>query len=192
MNKVTRYLLFSQLIFFGSMLTCLMLRPSVVRANVGVSEFGTVGRTLVPYMTGLLLTSYFMARAAHRLDHHQRRQVILADWLLAIAILIIAVSLTPYSIGSLFDTVHVVITGIAFALEIGLAIWLVAEVSKKRLLGSLLAVQLAGALVCTASLSESFQFMLTGQLISQLAFGGVLILGVDSLVRKNRPKTMKT
>lgn len=186
-NEVVRYLKYSQFSFFGSLVVCFMLEPTVIASNLGISYYGNHKLTIIPYLLGLLLTSYFIIKAARALPRMSRTFNALAEALIAIALLIVGVLLTPYSVTTLFDRAHVLASGILFVVELVLATWLIMMTYGDRVSLALLIIQIFGAIIATVSLVTSIELMLTGQVITQLAFGLLLIRAFGQLVE--RPQT---
>lgn len=227
-NKTVKYLKYSQYSFFGSLTICFLLVPKVATGNLGISYFGNHLRTILPYLIGLLMTSYFIIKAANTLErpnhtlhlldslpkivHSQtksthaktalsvtkvlkreekllatkrdlHRSSILSEALIVLALLIISVLLTPYTVNTLFDKAHIFTSSVLFFVELGIAIWLVFITNKNLKNISLLAMQIIGAMIALMSLSSNIELMLTGQLVAQLAFGFLLINTVDELTR---------
>lgn len=185
-NEVVRYLRYSQFSFFGSLLVCFLLDPRVITGNLGISYYGNYQLTIIPYLIGLLLTSYFIIRAARALPRTSRTFNAMAEILTAVALLIVGVLLTPYSVATLFDRAHVLTSGILFVVELALAIWLVVMTYRDWVSLTLLTAQLVGALIAMISLVTSIELMLTGQVIAQLAFGLLLIRALGQVIEQSQ------
>lgn len=183
-NEVVRYLKYSQVSFFGLLVVCFVLEPTVITSNLGISYYGNHKLTIIPYLLGLLLTSYFIIKAARALPRTSRAFNAMAEALIALALLIIGVLITPYSVTTLFDRAHVLASGILFVIELALAIWLVVMTYRDWVSLTLLLVQVIGALIAMVSLVTSIELMLTGQVITQLAFGLLLIRAFGQLIEQ--------
>lgn len=94
-HQAALFVLASQVCFFGMLAICIPLAPQAVRHHLGVSYFGTNHATVPAYVIGLLLTGYFLVKAAHALPQHSARFRTLSEILLILAILVVGVCLTP-------------------------------------------------------------------------------------------------
>ena len=177
MTKATKYLIYSQSSFFVMLVTCFLLVPKVITSNLGISYFGTNKLTIIPYAAGLLITCFFIIKAAKNINHSQ---TLLSDFMASIALLIFGVLLTPYSVGALFDRVHLVASASLFLTELMLSIWLVKLSGKDLTNVVLVLVQFIGAFIAFVSLISKVELMLTGQVIVQLTFGLILIRSVKT------------
>lgn len=180
-KKSVNYLVYSQLSFFGSMFICFALIPEAVTGNLGISFYGNYKKTLIPYTLGLFLTSYFIVKAANALQRAHAELKSISEFMFVIAILIIAVSLTPYSVDTIVDWAHILTSSVLFIVELLLALHITKLTRYRSDIQLLLGLQLMGALIAGASLLPDTEIMLTGQVITQLAFGILLIRGVDQL-----------
>lgn len=183
-NEVVRYLKYSQVSFFSLLIVCFVLEPTVITSNLGISFYGNHRLTVVPYLLGLLLTSYFIIKAARAMPRTSRAFNAMAEALIALGLLIIGVLMTPYSVTTLFDRAHVLASGILFVVELALATWLVVMTYRDWVSLALLAAQIIGALIATISLVTSIELMLTGQVITQLAFGVLLVRAFGQLIKQ--------
>jgi hypothetical protein len=170
MTKIARYFSYSWAGLFGSLLICALLDPQVVVKNEGISYFGNHWITLLPFAIGMGIASYFVYRAAYLLPLRNARQHLIKEALTTISILLVGVVVTPFSINTFLNACHTLISGALFILELLLAGWLVLQTPRSWLHYGLLLVQSAGALLAMLSLAEVVHFMLTGQLLTQIAF----------------------
>ncbi len=154
---------------------CISLAPQAVAHHLGLSYVGTDTATIPFYVIGLLLTGYFLIKAAHALPQHIAPCRTLSEILLVLAILVVGVCLTPYSVDAAFDWAHVTASTVLFVLELGLGIWLVTGPCRGTRAAALLAVQVTGALVAFLSEVGIVHRMLVGEILTQLAFGVLLV-----------------
>ncbi len=185
--RATHYVTYSQACFFITIAVCIVLMPGAAAHHDGLSDFGIHERTVVPYVAGLLLTGYFMIKAAHALPQNTRTLKFLTEALFALAVLVVGVSLTPYSVDALFDWAHIGASSVLFLDELVLAVWLVFAHVRGRLNFALLAAQLAAALVAFYSELGVLDRMLTGEIATQVAFGILLIRCLHRLTQTPEP-----
>lgn len=181
--KAVHYVVYSQLFFFGMLAVCVALVPRAATGNLGLSYYGTSRTTIVPYTAGLLLTAYFLIKAGHKLPQDTTTLRYLTEVLIVLAVLVVGVWLTPYSVDMLFDRAHIATSAILFMVELALAGWLVYGSCRGLINGLLLGVQIAGALVSMLSSVNTADLMLPGEFVTQLAFGVLLIRCLHQLTR---------
>ena len=174
-HRAALYVLASQVCFFAMLAVCIPLAPRAIRHHLGVSYFGTNPTTVPAYVIGLLLTGYFLVKAAHALPQHAAPFRTLSEILLILAILVVGVCLTPYSVDAVFDWAHVTASMVLFIVELGLAIWLVVGPCRGTRAAGLLAFQVGGALIAFLSELRIVHHMLLGETLTQLAFGALLV-----------------
>jgi hypothetical protein len=170
-----RYAAYSQIAFFSTLAVCLALVQWPLVDGLGLSYYGTVRATVVPYAAGLLLAGYFMSKAAHALPRGSASLRLLSEALLVLAILAVGVCLTPYSFDVLFKWAHFAASALLFVVELLLAAWLAWDLRPRALNLALLALQLLGASIALASEWRVVQLMLPGEVLTQLAFGVLLV-----------------
>lgn len=181
--RAVRYVTYSQIAFFGMVAICIVLIPRPATGNLGLSFYGTRHATVVLYTAGLLLSGYFLIKAAHALPQDTRTLRLVTEALLALGILVVGVCLTPYSLDMLFDRAHIATSTVLFLVELWLAIWLVYRPCRNTLNAGLLLVQIAGALISMFSVMNEVDLMLPGELVTQLAFGILMIRCLHQLTR---------
>lgn len=188
-NKPTRYLVMSQVVFFSSITICALLKPDVVSTNLGISYFGNYKVSLLPYTIGLLSSGYLIIKAGNALPRTDKTFKTLSEALYILAILIIGVCLTPYSLNEAINWLHIGASSLVFTAELALALWLVARQKHDITNIGLLIIQSSGALIALFSLIDTVELMFTAQLITQLAFGMLLIRTIYGLTTGDKIKT---
>ncbi len=181
--RAVRYVAYSELSFFGMLLVCVALIPRAATGNLGLSFYGTYHTTIIPYTAGMLLAGYYLIKAAHTLPHHTTTLQYLTEALIVLAVLIVGVCLTPYSVDLLFDRAHIATSAVLFLVELLLAGWLVYGACRGPGNVALFAAQIIGALVSMLSAVNTADLMLPGEFVTQLAFGVLLIRCLHQLTR---------
>jgi hypothetical protein len=180
-------LLWGQVCLFGGLLTCIAIRPEGLRVNDGVSYFGTLRQTFVPYVIGLLGSALVTRRAirAETTDQPEcrrfRRMADLFAWLT------LGVVLTPYTVSALFDVAHTTLATALFVAQLILGLQLVRGAPGDRTNLALLLTQLAGGIVAAIYVLPVHGFLIQGQLVFQAAFGALLIRTIST--RQPEPVT---
>ena len=137
----------------------------------GLSWFGIMRRTVVPFTIGLLLVAGLQVRAAAALPRTDDLTW-LRRGLIASAVLMIGILATPYSVSMLVYRIHDAFGTALFGLQIGLATWhWRRQRQRERLVGGLLLVQLTAGLAALGALLGLAHDMFFPQVIYQLAYG---------------------
>ncbi|HVC08620.1 MAG TPA: hypothetical protein VNH15_01610 [Elusimicrobiota bacterium] len=177
------YVTYSQIIFFSTLAICVALVHLPVLDHRGLSYYGTIRATLIPYSTGMILAGYFMAKAAHVMPKGRRSLWILSEALLVLAVSTVGIWLTPYSLDAFFHWAHFAASAFLFIVELILAMWLALGLRRRAINLSLLAAQMAGVSIALASEVGALRRMFLGEVITQLAFGVLLVHSLWQLAR---------
>src|SRR5690349_4757214 len=103
--SLKNYLLLAGISFLSMAAVCMLLYPDIFQHyEYGVSYFGSVGITAIPYYLGFALTILFTGLAAKALQSDGRKQLSLAFW--AFTICMVGIATTSYSINSAVYAVH--------------------------------------------------------------------------------------
>ncbi len=167
-------LILSQIIFFGGMLACIVIKPAGLGANDGISYYGTYAQTIVPYifaLAGSSLAGLYAVNKFIRASGFNYVKLIM----LTIFVLAIGVILTPYDYNRLFSNLHELFGTLTFILQGVLSIRLVFFVLKDRTNMLLILIELIGGLMSAYYLNPKQGLLIQGQMIFQLGFGLILI-----------------
>ncbi|HET8669676.1 MAG TPA: hypothetical protein VFM05_03330 [Candidatus Saccharimonadales bacterium] len=146
-----------------------------------MSSFGIYARTILPYGLGFLACGYFTIAAVRTIEYKDHHATMLARALLLLALLLLGILLTPYSVNAVFSWSHTLIAATLFLCELMLAVWFI-YLHANTVNWLLFALQCFGSLLAALSLVNLFDYMLAGQLITQLAFGAQLDRAVPRIV----------
>ncbi|HET9850583.1 MAG TPA: hypothetical protein VFP35_03105 [Candidatus Saccharimonadales bacterium] len=174
----------SQAVLYGSFLLCVLIAPASLAANNGLSYFGVHPLTAIPFGAGLIISAYLIFSALGRWQANLHKPVRRA--LQVVALLMIGVVLTPYSISSWFDYLHTAIGTCLFVIQLIVAFWIIKKGGWHWRDVLLLAIQVAGGVIALIYLKLDQGFLLQGQVIFQLAFSGILLNNLEVL-KTERP-----
>ena len=180
-NASVRYLIYGQIGFFVCISIAILLAPSGLHANHGLSFYGVTWPTTVLYAIGFFLIGYFSAKATKYFASDSVEHKVITKILRLVPWLLFAIYVTPYSVGQWMDDIHSAFGSTLFVLELGLAIWLAFFVLRDRILKFLTITQFAGGLVSFFSLLGFMSLLIQGQIVFQLAFGVLIIRAVAAL-----------
>jgi hypothetical protein len=185
-SSFRRYLVFSQVTLYATVLLCVALAPSSLSANSGLSYFGVHKLTVIPFGLGLLVSAYFILKSTHFLPAATTGHKRLGLALRTISLLIVGIVVTPYSLGNWFDGVHRVFGITLFSVQLLLAIQITVFIKRDWPNWALLNLQLAGGLLSLIYLSPPQGFLIQGQLLFQLAFSIILLRNADAFSKRNK------
>ena len=173
-QHVRRLVLVTQLAFFTSLIVCWMVAGGDRASTNGISYYGVYLPTLPIIALGYLSASVGLWRTATYFKYLDQAKVVVFG-LRFIAIGLIGLLLTPYTVNGYFNFGHTLL-GVTGALtQVTMAIVLLRPLHSWR--GWLaFAVQIGGGLVAFAALPDwKFGYLLQGETIFQIGFGWCLI-----------------
>lgn len=186
-DPLVRYLAYSQIAFYASVLICTILAPAGLRDNDGLSYFGVHKITIIPYGAGLLISAYLVLKSLNYLS--EAKKLIPLRWSMkSVAWLMAGIVVTPYSIDNWFDWIHTTIGTTLFSIQLLLVIWLILTIKNDWINWLLLVVQVTGGLISLFYLAPPQGFLLQGQVLFQAAFSVILLrsLSVISVSNSHR------
>lgn len=113
-HVAVRYIYLSELSFVMAAVLCLLINARVLFTSDGISFYGNFRNTIVPYVVGLSLSGWFLARAADYLPRDGRENRLLRLALRISAICLMGIIVTPSLVGGLTSFVHVSFGGFLF------------------------------------------------------------------------------
>jgi hypothetical protein len=182
-KKAVRLLVWSQVIFILTILVCFVINPEVVLKNYALSVYGTQLKTVVPYAVGFVVSAFLVVKTAQTLPKDTLLNRRLSRLLLVLAVLLLGVLLTPFTLNSVFWHLHGYVTFALFITELGTGLWLVIKTREDLLDIILYTAQVTGFIVSILSLGEIsiLHFLVFGQLIAVCGFAGLLTRAVSRI-----------
>ncbi len=147
--------------------------------NAGISYYGLYRETLLPYAAALLGAAYFALRAIDALPPDEK---ILRLALKTYALLIVGLVITPYTVSTWLNYLHIVCGTALFSLQLLLSCWVAWKLRYIWWSIGLLLVELASGIAAAHYLNLTHGFLLQSQLTFQMAFGALLVLSLPALV----------
>lgn len=183
MKGAFRYLVASQVVFFGLLVICVYLAPQSVTNNRGLSYFGYSWPALIPFTGALLGGAYCLLQAATRLSVLPWPLPAVGRVLRVVALLTPFVLLTPSNDPGLIHDAHVTISSAVFIMEFALSTALLASPAGNWPDATAGLVQLVAGLAALLSFFGILRIMLPSELILQLTFSFVLDRTVPKIGR---------
>ena len=163
----------SQILLYLSILICFLIKPSGFLANNGISYYGTLLSTIVPYIIGILGSSFllFIGVIKHKKVFKDSLVIILLTALFPLSILLIVF---PYTFNNTFSNIHEAIGVLIFVSQ--LIVSLILAIDIKRINTYIfLILEVFGGIVSAYYLFPENGYLIEGQLIFQLGFGLLMI-----------------
>ena len=173
-NQAIRYFLYGQLGFLLGLAVCVALLPSGLGMNRGFSYYGDVPLTLLPYSLAFLAIAIFTLLASYALPDAAPFRVIKIVFRCTMPLLFLIV-LSTLSLDPLVIQIHITCGVTLFILQVLFATWLAFLVCRGWRNALLYVLLFAGGLVSLLSLSHVITYLIHGQVVFQLAFGGLVL-----------------
>jgi hypothetical protein len=179
-NRAVKYLINSQVLFLATLMACFFIRPDVLLDNRAISMYGSESATAIPYVLGFLGSGYLILKAAISMPKDTRTNQTLSKCLVALSILLVGLTITPYTLNQALFYIHAAFAFSLFLFELILGLWLVLKTRKDVIDGVLFTVQAIGFVISTLSLDgiKVLNLLVVGQLIAIWMFALLLTRAV--------------
>lgn len=173
-RQVRRDIIYSQAAFYATLIICIIIAPSSLTANGGISYFGHHRWTVAPFMVGMFISVYWLAQA-----RRQMRDVrVLKPLYLGLGIIIpsmVGVAIAPAIGSGWIDALHRLFGTFAFVAELILGGWQAVKVKADIYDWLFWGLQWIGGIIALIYLNPVHGWSIEGQLLFQLAFSAILI-----------------
>jgi hypothetical protein len=130
-RAILRYAVISFASFIGSSTLCILIRPDLFdHPDYGLSFFGSIAKTVVPYALGLLTTSWCLWRIAHELTPFKDTKPLRLALRFA-AICLVGIVLTPMALAPAVFQTHLVISGLLALSQMVAVAWILCRTKAK-------------------------------------------------------------
>ncbi len=111
----------------ASCVVCILIRPDLFdHPDYGISFFGSIRNTLVPYTLGLLTVVYCLWRIAQVLVAYPRGRVVRIGYLFGAACLL-GITLTPMALHPVVWWTHIAISLVLLISQIAVVVWILRQ-----------------------------------------------------------------
>jgi hypothetical protein len=182
LSSLEKYLWISQLSFFGLLIICSSIIPSVARSGGGVSNFGNHSSTVTLYTAAFLICSLFLILSSLEI-FKTKKNYVLAYGLILLALLeiLVLVSTFPRHIRWIYSVIHDDIGIALFDYEFLLSIWFLANLRTKKV-AVLFLIEFIGQMIALFTILKFFHLLFIGQMIEAVGFGLLLATSVSMMV----------
>lgn len=176
-QRIRTHLAIACVAFMGSSIICILIRPDLFdHPDYGISFFGSIRATLLPYSLGLLTTAYCLWAIAKELRPYPAARHLYIGYLLG-AVCILGITLTPMALHPVIWWTHIAISFVLLVSQITVITWTLQQKTASwidYLLGSLFFASGAATV-----LSGTWPGVLTVYAIGELVvfMSSILLLG---------------
>lgn len=186
MRSPARLLLVAQLSLFMGLFICVLLIPHYLFEvdEGGVSNYGTVAKTIIPYTVGFSACGIITIWAAYSLPRTTTSAKQLRPLLTVLGLLYIFVLLStyPYKLSTLYNYLHQVAGAAIMLYSVGLGAWLSLFKTRSNTVLLLFAAQLIGFALAVLTHFRVIHILFIAELLESLAFGVLLVSSVGVLM----------
>jgi hypothetical protein len=176
-HRINRVLIVTQVVFFSSVALCIVINHGEMAENDGISFYGVYHATIAILAIGYGVATIGLWLIATYFKHSGVGSfTVVAVRLVGIGL--VALLLTPYNKGAIFNWCHMVVGIIGALLQLEIALQFLRHRPSSRGFAAL-SVQLVGGIICAASLPDwNFAYLLPGEIIFQIGFAGTLFIAL--------------
>lgn len=178
-RAVVTNLILAEANFFSFLFLAVIITTAAFQHNRGLSFYGEHWKTAVPYGAGFMVCDYFILNAASLLPRDVPSLRHLAWGLRILALLLLAVLLTPDTLNSFFNDSHEMASTVLFLFELTFAVFLARRAGMTLAAGVLMTLEATAAVLAMLSQLHVIYYLSEGILVFQLVFSTHLCYGVN-------------
>ncbi|MDA8385174.1 MAG: hypothetical protein M0Z88_02785 [Actinomycetota bacterium] len=179
------FLVGAELAMAVTLAACMAISYGTAASTYGVSYYGVHFDTLWIIAVGFLATSYLLFRSAAAIDRDGAPAMVLLS-LKVLAIGLVALLVTPYTVDTFFNWTHMIIGTTVFGVQMAVGVVLAFKVLGDRLGWIGVAIQFAGGVIAALSLPDHMlNYMLQGEIVFQVGFAILLNHLFVSAIRRH-------
>jgi hypothetical protein len=190
-KQVRNLLLATQLVFFTTLVVCVLINHSTIAKNDGISFYGVYYKTVELLVFGFVVSVIGLWRTSTYFATTDAPRITVVG-LRVVAVGLLGLLATPYNRGTFFNWTHMSI-GVAMALvQLAMSLRLLLSARTPRTVAGF-ALQLAGGLMAAASLPDwHFNYLGPGETIFEIGFSWCLVEWTYALyARLGQPRTAR-
>lgn len=186
MQRATRHLFYGQLALFVGLLICLLLVPHFLfeKNEGGISNYGTITETILPFSLGFGLCGLFTMAATAALPRTLAvyKQLHGALLVLGVCYFLVLFSTYPYKVNGFLDNLHVY-AGVALVIwDMCFGGWLIFVLTRDRLDRALFAAQSIGFVLAALTYTGLLHTLFIAESLVSAAFGVLLVRSVRAYI----------
>jgi len=184
-HSIVAALVWGQVSLIGGLAVCFALVPSYLHSEGGVSNYGTLRKTVVFYTLAFGLAAFFTGLAAYRQRRYQKA-LTYNLYILTALFMFVLLSTYPYKLNDFLGYVHELADIAYFVFVLGFSGWLCLVVARSWWHILWLLALVIGAGISLITLLGLVHLLFIGQLVTALAFAVLLISCVSRLMTSTK------
>lgn len=174
-TSLLRSLIPSELILFATIAICTVVLQSNLVNVYGISYFGIRLKTIPIVAAGFVIGGSLLYLTSNKITAQEEPWRLIRLTLRVVAVGIVLLLLTPYTLDTFFNWTHMAIGAAIFALQMYMSAVVTFRYSKDKISKIALLVQFIGGVLAMLSLPDNMlNFMLEGEVIFQIGFMALL------------------
>jgi len=160
-------LLFGFLFAVILFIICVIARPESLGHNDGLSYFGAVWWTVIPYTLAFLTYSVCCFIASRKINTKSNSSKVIKIFLVAMSLLLIGLIITPHTV---INSIHKVFGSALFASQLLLSLYLLYKNGMNYFIFVMIMIMFTSGIFSAAYLTSASGFMIQAQIIYQISF----------------------
>lgn len=126
-KRVRTYLIVAFVVFMTSSFICMLIRPDLFEhPDYGLSFFGSIKKTIVPYMLGLLTVVYCLWSISKEIKHAKHARPLHLGFVVGAGCLL-GITLTPMALHPIVWWTHIAISVVLEISMISVVVWILLQ-----------------------------------------------------------------
>jgi len=164
-------LLFGFLFATVLFIVCVIVRPESLGHNDGLSYFGAIWWTVVPYTLAFLTYAVCCFIASRKITAKSASAKTIKIFLVLMCLMLVGLVITPHTV---INSIHKLFGSTLFASQLLLSLYLLYKNGMNYFIFILVLIMFTSGIFSAAYLSSAAGFMIQAQIIYQIAFVAVL------------------
>lgn len=170
-KKSVKYLTAGLVTFLALITIAIIIRPTGLFVNSGISYYGNWSETVIPFASAIMINSFLLWRASLYIGNKNKLDMSLEIVLRITSILMIGILLTPYNVFNMtsLNYVHRTIGTAMFSVQMIMALSIVISNYRDRIYLYLITTAFIGGIGAIIYLRQSTGYMIEAQIIFQVS-----------------------
>jgi hypothetical protein len=159
--------LFATILF----IMCVIARPESLGHNDGLSYFGAIWWTVVPYTLAFLTYALCCFVASRKITNKSESAKTIKLFLVLMSLMLVGLIITPHTV---INSIHKVFGSTLFASQLLLSLYLLYKNGMNYFIFIMILIMFTSGIFSAAYLASATGFMIQAQIIYQIAFVSVI------------------
>jgi len=184
--RAIKFYVLGQVSLYVGLLVAVLIDPTGLHDNHGLSYWGTHAKTIAPYTIAVLGCSYFLLRAFFATP---KKEFMLRFSFMADGLLMIAVFATPDTASTIVNQAHLVFSSLLFFEQEVLSLWLVIRLRFRHWVLPAFLLEAANVVLTAIYSKVTDGYLFYTQIMFELCFGVVMVIGMRHILAKYHVET---